>query len=326
MGKRKFHISLIFIVLFVGVVFGNQAVPPPAQPPPGFPVDAFIVLLSAAGLILGITVKSGLHHFLLKNNKSLLPLLLVLYTFTGHAEHCRAGSAEFLGAQNRIWLNLLGHNGEMRQILIGFYDHTTDYYDPGYDVPKAETGGSMDFYSLIKSDTRRFSIQALGTFSNDKVITLGMDIVDTGSYHIEIDHVEGIFEEGQSIFLFDEYTGEKMNLTQSSYAFSSTNGHGIDDRFKIGFVPEINMDISDVSPSDEIVVSHNARNIEVSTLHHQRIDRVELYTLEGKKIAQTSSSDEWVKLELSACVTERIYLVVVFLNNGKVLSRKEIFY
>ena len=326
MSKRKFYISLIFTVLASSIMFGKQGVPAPAPPPPGFPVDAFIMFLSVAGLILGMMLKSGFHHIFIKKFKRLLPLLLVLYAFTGHAEHDHTGSAEFFGSQNRIWLNLLGHNGEMRQILISFYDYTTDYYDSGYDIPKAETGGSMDFYSLIKNDTRRFSIQALGTFSNDKVITLGMDIVDNGSYHIEIDHVEGIFEEGQSIFLFDEYTGEKLDLTQSPYAFSSTIGHGIDDRFKIGFVPEINMDISDVTSSDEIIVSHNARNIEVSTLHHQRIDRVELYTLEGKKIAQTPTSGEWAELELNARTTEQIYLVIVYLHNGKVLSRKVIFY
>ena len=162
---------------------------------------------------------------------------------------------------DRIWLNLLGEdNGDFRQILVGFFDDATDDFDEHYDGPRMPNGDNTDFYSVVSDDTRHFAIQGLHRFNVDKVIPLGLEIVEAGNYHIEIDHLEGVFNTGQDVFIYDAYTSTLHNFEEGSYSFYTEISEGVEDRLSVMFIDvtlgNIDQELNPISiypnPSDAV--------------------------------------------------------------------------
>ena len=122
---------------------------------------------------------------------------------------------------DRIWLNLKNDAGVFRQILVGFNDNATDDYRKGQDGQRLENGINTDFYSVIQGDSHRFAIQNLAAFNDAKTINLGIEIVEAGTYEINLDHFEGVFMNGQHIYLEDVLTGILHDFTNGAYSFSS---------------------------------------------------------------------------------------------------------
>ena len=136
---------------------------------------------------------------------------------------------------DRLWLNLTNEEGIFRQILVGFYDGATDFYDKGLDGQRMENGDDNDFFSIVSGDPRRFAIQTQSAFDIEKTVPLGIEIIESGIYRIGIDHLEGVFETGQQIYLQDKTEGVIHNLSQTDYVFKIETTAGLTDRFVLVF-------------------------------------------------------------------------------------------
>jgi len=137
---------------------------------------------------------------------------------------------------DRFWVNLTKEDmGIFRQVLVGFYENATDGYHDGQDGQRLENGNNTDFYSIIQEDSRRFAIQNLSSFTTDKTIPLGIEIVESGNYTIRLAQLEGIFQTEQNVYLQDNSIGLIHNLSESDYEFSTEIGSNIDNRFKLKF-------------------------------------------------------------------------------------------
>ena len=162
-------------------------------------------------------------------------------TFT-NAMRVNGSNANFLSPtaedKDRFWLNMTSDNGDFRQVLVGFYATATDGFDDIFDGPRMPNGNNTDFYSVIGEDDRHFAIQGLQSFNIIKRVILGLEIVQEGSYRIELDDFEGIFTGGQAIYIYDNYTHTYHNLADSSYNFTSEVGEAINDRLEIRFTDD----------------------------------------------------------------------------------------
>ena len=140
---------------------------------------------------------------------------------------------------NRFWLDLSNEAGAFRQLMIAFYPQASDIYNPGLDGAGLDNGNDIDFFSIISNDNRRFAIQSLGDFTPDKQIPLGIEIVQSGTYNISLDHSEGIFNgTEQAIYLQDNLTQEIHNLSESDYSFTTDATTDLRDRFVLRFMNE----------------------------------------------------------------------------------------
>jgi hypothetical protein len=130
-------------------------------------------------------------------------------------------------------------NGDFRQILVGFFDDATDSYEAYFDGLRMPNGSNTDFYTVIDGDDRHFAIQGANTFNTSKVIKLGFEIVEAGGYSIEIAQAEGVFDAGQTVYIYDTYTNTFHNLTNGTFTFTSPVVEAINDRYEIRFTDEI---------------------------------------------------------------------------------------
>lgn len=138
--------------------------------------------------------------------------------------------------QDRLWLNFNASNGEFRQILVGFINDSSDDYNPYYDGQRLENGVGFDFYSYIPSQPEvRLAVNGLGTFDVTKVVPLGLEITENGTHQISLDRAEGIFNEGQAIYLKDNLTGTLHDMSTGSYSFTQNTIDHLNDRFEIVF-------------------------------------------------------------------------------------------
>ncbi|MEN8251735.1 MAG: GEVED domain-containing protein, partial [Bacteroidota bacterium] len=140
---------------------------------------------------------------------------------------------------DRFWLNMTNNDGVYRQIYIGFRENATDGFQYGQDGKRMQSVVDPDFYSIIPDDNRRFAIQNLATFNEYKTIDLGINILTPGSYTIEIDHIEGIFNT-QNIYIKDYKTNTLHNLSQNNYVFAVADDElgEINDRLELRFIDE----------------------------------------------------------------------------------------
>ncbi len=122
-----------------------------------------------------------------------------------------------------------------RQIMIGFHQDGSTSYDQGLDGKRNENGNNIDFFSIIENDNRRYAIQTQDNFVDSKIIPLGIEIINSGTYKISIDHLEGIFQNGQDILIFDELTQVLHNLSTSDYNFNIDITTDLRNRFSIRF-------------------------------------------------------------------------------------------
>ena len=138
-------------------------------------------------------------------------------------------------ALDRIWLNFTAPDGEPFQTFVGFEEGASNDYDV-FDTQRMENGSANDFYSFPSHDfPLRLAIQRVEPFTTDKIIPLGMEITSSGTASIAINHVEGVFNEGQIVYLEDLDEGIVHNLSEGAYLFNQEAGDNINNRFVLRF-------------------------------------------------------------------------------------------
>jgi hypothetical protein len=103
--------------------------------------------------------------------------------------------------KHRLWLNLANESQDVNQILIGYMNQTTNDEDFGYD---AELFGNPTsaLYTLIENNSKNFVIQSRSLpFDYQYVVSLGLKVLQAGTYSISLHSFDGLFAEGQQIFM-----------------------------------------------------------------------------------------------------------------------------
>lgn len=132
--------------------------------------------------------------------------------------------------RHRLWLDATNGTGLFSQTLIGYMTGATSGVDAGIDG-RYINDGDIAFSSLI--DNVEYAIQGRALpFNVADVVPLGFKVVSAGTYTIAIDHIDGLFSLGQSIYLKDNLTNTLQNLSVGSYSFSSNAGT-FNSRFEI---------------------------------------------------------------------------------------------
>lgn len=133
--------------------------------------------------------------------------------------------------KHRLWLNLEDQNNVKNQILIGYMEGASHGVDARFDAKMFGYDGSA-LYSLIDNSEANYAIQGRYPFTNADIVPLGFRAIEGGTYTISLANFDGLFAEGQDIFLKDNLTESLIDLKEEDYTFVSEPGV-FDARFEI---------------------------------------------------------------------------------------------
>ncbi|MFA7449172.1 MAG: hypothetical protein WCY77_12120, partial [Weeksellaceae bacterium] len=147
-------------------------------------------------------------------------------------------SPEFFGKDSnesknpsRYWLTMHTPSGiEYMTAVVYFWNGSNDF-----TLDDSEANGSSDdIYTLIGEE--QIAIQGRAPFVKTDKVPLGVRLFEMGTYVISLYDKEGVFANGQNIYIRDKKLKTIYNLTQADYKFIEDAG-GFNDRFEIIYNP-----------------------------------------------------------------------------------------
>ena len=208
--------------------------------------------------------------------------------------------------RHRMWLNLSSSTTEFNQALIGYIPNATMEKDHQIDAKMLDYTGSA-IYSLIDNDSYVIQGRSLPFDVTDEV-ALGFKAKQAGSFTVAIDHVDGLFLEGQTIYIVDQLNNSIHNLSENAFTFVSEQGT-FNSRFKIVY-QESMLGVSNpgISNNDWIVYKNDDK-IHVQTTGFE-IDNISIYDLTGRLLLQDDNVNS-ATFSCNANFAEQVLLVRV---------------
>jgi len=224
-----------------------------------------------------------------------------------------------------IWLDLKTDRGGFNQILIGFTNKATNGVDKGYDALKVVLGDNpIDFYSIIEN--KKYVIQGLNRFSEDKTISLGYDSkVYPRTLTIGINKIEGELKD-KDVYLVDNLLGITHELSIEDYVFEQNELIESSHRFTLAFSGANNIVLStdniDYNKMVSLVHVFNGYNV-----HSEKIiNKVKVYDTLGRMLFEVRPDNNEFLLSTERVRHGSILLVEMILDNGIRVIRKVISY
>jgi hypothetical protein len=231
----------------------------------------------------------------------------------------RNSSAVSQVEKHRLWLNLTNESGVFSRMLLGYAEGASNALDR-FDG-KYFNDSQVALTSLLNNE--EYSIQAKSLpFSAEDTIPLGLKIVAAGTYTISLDKVDGLFEEGQLVYLEDTFTSTIYNLNAADYTFSTGAGN-FNSRFVLRFSAEsLGIDEPFNANAVAVFVSNNSINIKSVNVD---IKSIAVYDIQGRKLFDhdTVNSTEF-KID-ALTKNNQVLIVKIKDQNGNLISKKVIF-
>lgn len=215
----------------------------------------------------------------------------------------------------RYWLKLTTPVGNYNSLLIAYVEGATNGFEARYDAT-FPVSSSDRFYSI--SEGKDLIIQGRQyPFAATDVVPLGMSHFVAGEYKIEMAEKEGVFANGQAVYLKDTQTGIITDLSAGSYTYTASAGESTN-RFEISYEPGVVL-ATNGSTLEEIKVYRDAADFVIKA-QTKKITGLEVYDTSGKLIYALKPNSTKAVIEAAALVNG-MYLIKID-QSGKVTSRK----
>lgn len=246
-------------------------------------------------------------------------------TFTNSMRRNAQGSTQGFFRQvesnaSKVWLNVTGIQGDASQTAIAYLNNTTNDIDYGYDGKMLSDAATVSLYS-VAVDTK-LAIQARPAFNIADVVNLGFSAPNAGQYTISIDHTEGVFANGQKVYLKDNAEGIIRSLNERSYTFTSEAGT-FDSRFELVYqTTALGTDIVNTDANSVVVYKDgNTLFIDGGSV---LLNNVTLYDMQGREVHRLDTIDNIKAAINNLAVQQQVLAVIIDTEKGRV-TRKIIF-
>jgi len=217
--------------------------------------------------------------------------------------------------RNRIWLNLTNNSGVFSQMLVSYMAEATqgvDSLDGKYinDAPIALT-------SIINAE--EYTIQGRSLpFATTDTVPLGFKTNAAGNYTIAIDHVDGLFSSGQTVFLKDNLLNTVVDLSAGSYSFASAIGT-FNSRFEV--VYQSTLAVTNPTFTANSVIAYSANGEIRINSGSTILELVRVYDLQGRLMVEKKQINA-SETKLSTTAKNQVLLVEIIASNGSKITKK----
>ena len=218
--------------------------------------------------------------------------------------------------RNRIWLNATNADGLYSQTLVGYIT------DASNDLDRADgkymNDGPIALTSII-NDTP-YAIQGRSLpFNAEDVVAMQFKATNAGTYTIAIDHVDGLFEADQAIYLRDELTGQQHDLKAGAYTFASEAGT-FSDRFNLAYTNLLSTHNS-VFDANAVVIFKNDNQSFAINSGNATMQTVKVFDIRGRLLA-TQTNINATQTTIAAGQANEVLLVQITLVDGATITKK----
>lgn len=223
---------------------------------------------------------------------------------------------EFFGkskGNDRYWLTLTTPQNIQAMTAVV-------YTENGFNGLGNEDSQSMNHSDILYTltDDVQLVIQGRAAFEKTDLVNLGFKATTNGIHTIGLIKQEGVFEDGQQIYLRDKENGVVTNLSQQNYSFTANAGE-YNNRFEIIYSNfELN---SNVLSQNEINIEKKNHNIVITSMSED-ISAVEIFNLNGAPVYSKSGINQQQFSVPVNLVGNQIVVVKVKTVNGKIVNKK----
>jgi GEVED domain len=218
--------------------------------------------------------------------------------------------------KHRIWLDLVDSSLHSTRTLVGYVNGATLGKDRNFDA-YTKVNDSNIIYSLVDGESQVIQGRPVPFDSNDQV-QLGFHAAASGNYTIAIGAVDGLFLDGQAIYLEDKLTDTIYDLRQAPYVFSSTEGT-FNSRFVLRYTnTALSSNQYNLSANAAAIVSNKQLQIKAT----ETITSIQVYDISGKLVKTylpTLKSNELIE---EFPFEKGVYFAKIKLDNGSLVTQK----
>ena len=216
--------------------------------------------------------------------------------------------------KDRYWLKLNTPGGiELMTAVVYFPNGNNDF---SLD-DSAGSNSSDDIYTFAAQTA--VAINGRAPFSQSDRVMVGVNSFTSGNYTISLGNMEGVFANGQNIYLKDHLTGIVTNLSEGSYTFSISAGQSTG-RFELIYEPGSVLATGDTG-KDELMVYKDGQDFVVAA-KAKKITGLEVYDLLGRMIYRDAPQKTKTVIDASV-MTTGVYIFRID-QGGKITTRKVI--
>lgn len=227
-------------------------------------------------------------------------------------------TANTVSETNRFWLNVTNANGAFSQTAIGYMTDATQGLDAEIDG-RFINDGATELYSLIAGEKLVIQGRAVPFDSND-IVPLGFKAAIAGSYTVNLDHFDGLFTEGQDVFLRDLLTGNIQNLKVGAYSFVSDAGT-FDNRFEVVYTSLLGVS-PNIFAANKVLVYVNNDDLVINT-GAVLMAEVKVFDIRGRlMVMKKAVNASEVKLQVG--IAEQVVLLKITSVDGAVVNIKTV--
>ena len=222
--------------------------------------------------------------------------------------------------KHRMWLDVVNTTtGQSDRTLLGYASNATHGRDHFYDcIHKPNT--TVSFYSLIDKEPFIIQGRSLPFDVNDRV-PMGLSVGATSNITIAIRKADGIFAQGQTVYLEDKQLNIIHNLSTAPYVFTSNAGI-FSERFIIRYTNET-LSNDDFENDSNILISYS----DVITVYssNETIQSIQIHNVIGQLLVNQKNVNADT-FEINTLQKNKAPLIIqVTLENGKKIAKKLIF-
>lgn len=217
-------------------------------------------------------------------------------------------------------LNITGSNGAFSQTAIGYTEEATIGLDYGWDGRLLDETKTALY---TKVDNAKLSIQARPKFNISDVVALNYKVETAETFKVSLVYTEGIFAEGQDIYLKDKLTNTIHNLKSGDYSFV-TEGGTFDGRFDIIYTTNTLGIAEQELDSNSVTIYQNEGTLHINS-GNVIIHDVKVYDVSGRMVYNKSDINSASTVINNLKVQQQILIVQVTTGDNTKVSKKIIY-
>ena len=221
--------------------------------------------------------------------------------------------------KSRVWLNLTNNQGFVNQMLVGYMSSATTGIDDAIDGRFFENNIPTQLSSLINGE--EFAVQGRPDFAATDVVAIGFKAQTEGNYTIAIDHVDGLFSNGQNVFLKDNVTNTVHNLTNEPYNFTAPAGTS-NTRFEI--VYQSTLATQNAVFNENMVTVYKQNQSLVVNSGTVEMESVKVYDIQGRLLVEQNDVKS-TTAKVALATTNQVLIVKVTAKDSSVITKKVLF-